>query len=204
MRPEAQPSPAYHHGDLKAALVAAVLRLVREKGPRGFTLNEASRAAGVSVAAPYRHFRDKDALLAEVVRRGNDLLATELRAAAGGGGTIEDRIVAVGLAYAEFASDHPDYFATMFGSGLDKSRYPEVAASAAEAFGVLRELTAAAVASPETARDLALATWALAHGWATLGAEGALTLATGKPLDAEAFGAMLRDQTLSARRRAPG
>jgi AcrR family transcriptional regulator len=61
---------AYHHGDLKASLKKAALRLVREKGPRGFSLNEASRLAGVTVAAPYRHFADKNALLAEIACDG--------------------------------------------------------------------------------------------------------------------------------------
>jgi AcrR family transcriptional regulator len=57
---------SYHHRNLKTALKQAALKLVREKGPRGFSLNEASRLAGVTVAAPYRHFKDKEALLAEI------------------------------------------------------------------------------------------------------------------------------------------
>ena len=76
-----RPKP-YHHGDLKSAMIRAALELVRLKGPRGFTLNEASRVAGVSVSAPYNHFKDKDALLVEVVLLGNSTLEAELRAAA--------------------------------------------------------------------------------------------------------------------------
>src|SRR5690554_1547560 len=69
----------YHHGNLREALVAAALRLIAEKGPWGVTFAEAARAAGVSPAAPYRHFRDRDALLADVARRGYELFEEHLR-----------------------------------------------------------------------------------------------------------------------------
>ncbi len=68
---------SYHHGDLKTAMIEAALQLVRTKGPRGFTLNEASRTAGLSVSAPYNHFKDKDALLIEIVLLGNRTLEAE-------------------------------------------------------------------------------------------------------------------------------
>ena len=72
---------SYHHGDLKTALISAGLELVREKGPRGFSMNEASRRAGVSVSAPYNHFNDKDGLLIEIVMLGNRTLEAELESA---------------------------------------------------------------------------------------------------------------------------
>jgi AcrR family transcriptional regulator len=59
----------YHHGNLREALIRAALELIAEKGPGGLTFAEAARAAGVSSAAPYRHFRDRDALMADVARR---------------------------------------------------------------------------------------------------------------------------------------
>src|SRR5438270_6571984 len=65
----------YHHGNLKEALIRAALDLIARKGPAGFTFAEAARSAGVSPAAPYRHFRDRDELLADVARRGFDLFA---------------------------------------------------------------------------------------------------------------------------------
>src|SRR5215213_8142505 len=61
---------SYHHGNLKEALVQAALELIAKKGPAGFTFAEAARSAGVSPAAPYRHFRDRDELMADVARRG--------------------------------------------------------------------------------------------------------------------------------------
>src|ERR1700754_1062766 len=68
----------YHHGNLKEALVQAALDLIAQKGPAGFTFAEAARSAGVSPAAPYRHFRDRDDLLVDVARRGFDLFAQAL------------------------------------------------------------------------------------------------------------------------------
>ena len=102
---------SYHHGDLKAAMIDAALRLVREKGPRGFTLNEASRTAGVSVSAPYNHFKDKDALLIEIVLLGNRTLEVELRIAAETDARPRDKLLAVYLAYVSFAERHPALFA---------------------------------------------------------------------------------------------
>lgn len=165
---------AYHHGDLKAAMIRAALELVRKKGPRGFTLNEASRTAGVSVSAPYNHFKDKDALLIEIILLGNLTLETELLAAAETGKEATEQLVAVFLAYIEFAERHPDLFAVMFQSGMDKSPYPEVNVSAWKAYGVAGALAAQIEPSPAAAEELTLAIWTMAHGFATLAAEGAL------------------------------
>src|ERR1043166_1638725 len=76
---------SYHHGNLREALISAALDLIAQKGPAGFTSAEAARAAGVSPAAPYRHFRDRDALMADVARRGFELFEQRLAAAWNGG-----------------------------------------------------------------------------------------------------------------------
>ncbi len=165
---------SYHHGDLKTAMLEAALQLVRKKGPRGFTLNEASRTAGVSVSAPYNHFKDKDALLIEIVLLGNRTLEAELRAAAD---TVElpiEKLLAVYLAYVSFAERHADLFAVMFQSGIDKTPYAEVQASAVKAFEVAAELAAQIEPAPASAGQLALAIWTMAHGFATLRVEGAI------------------------------
>ena len=75
----------YHHGNLKEALIRAALELIAQKGPAGFTFAEAARWAGVSPAAPYRHFRDRDELLADVARRGFEQFAAALEQAWDGG-----------------------------------------------------------------------------------------------------------------------
>ena len=71
----------YHHGNLREALIAAALDLIAEKGPGGFTFADAARSAGVSSAAPYRHFRDREALIADVAKRGFELFEAQLPAA---------------------------------------------------------------------------------------------------------------------------
>src|SRR5205809_7357958 len=105
----------YHHGNLKEALLQAALGLIAEKGAAGFTFAEAARWAGVSPAAPYRHFRDRDELLADVARRGFDQFEAVLARAWDGGRpeafTAFDR---VGKAYLQFAKSEPAYYSAMF------------------------------------------------------------------------------------------
>src|SRR5512145_2231683 len=72
---------SYHHGNLREALIQAALDLIAEKGPAGFTFAEAACQAGVSAAAPYRHFRDRDALMADVAKRGFERFTAALAAA---------------------------------------------------------------------------------------------------------------------------
>src|SRR5579862_4307692 len=167
----------YHHGDLKASLKRAALRLVQEKGPRGFSLNEASRLAGVTVAAPYRHFEDKDALLAEIACDGLDMMVLELREAAAAVSGIREQMLEAGMAYLRFSSVHADYFAVIFNAGLDKSKYPDVRRAAGRAYGVILELSQQAEKTPELAAQRAVSAWALVHGFATLTADGALSTA---------------------------
>src|SRR5262249_15364875 len=105
----------YHHGNLKEALIRAALELIAQKGPAGFTFAEAARWAGVSPAAPYRHFRDRDELLIDVARRGFDRFAVTLESAWDGGRaeafSAFDR---VGKAYLPFARSEPAYYSAMF------------------------------------------------------------------------------------------
>ncbi len=165
---------AYHHGDLKTALKKAALRLVREKGPRGFSLNEASRLAGVTVAAPYRHFADKDALLADIACDGNELMARELQEAIREVRGVKEQMLEAGMGYLRFSKAHADYFAVLFNAGLDKSKHPEVERSGRLAFSVILDLALRSEASPELGQQRAVSAWALVHGLATLAAEGAL------------------------------
>ncbi len=167
-------------------MIEAALALVRTKGPRGFTLNEASRMAGVSVSAPYNHFKDKEALLIEIVLLGNRTLEEELRQAASQGHSAGEKLTQVFLAYIHFASRHPDLFAVMFHSGIDKSRYPQVAASAAKAFAVAGELASVIERTAHVAQQLSIAIWTMAHGYATLASESAIARIGGAETDAMA------------------
>ena len=114
----------YHHGNLKEALVRAALELIAEKGPGGFTFADAARWAGVSPAAPYRHFRDRDELIADVARRGFDLFAVALakrvgRGPAGTDGSAFDRL---GTRLSRFRPHEPAYYSAMFERRLARHR----------------------------------------------------------------------------------
>ena len=124
----------YHHGDLKRALTDAALQLVQEKGPRGFTLREVARRAGVSAAAPYRHFADKSQLLAAAAAQGFVQLHEALDATVAANPDLSEQAVAMGKAYVQWAVSHPDYYQVMFGSELDKTESPEVLTAGARAF----------------------------------------------------------------------
>ncbi len=164
---------SFHHGDLKRALIEATLQLVRSVGPRGFTLNEASRQAGVAKSAPYKHFKDKDALLVEVALLGTRRMEQDLRSVSGLGGTPRERLLAVGLAYIAFSRQHPDFFAVMFQAGIDKNSYEELGVAATSVFSIADELAKEIEDSLVKARRLALAVWTMAHGFAMLLSEDA-------------------------------
>ena len=168
----------YHHGNLREALIKAAMDLISEKGPAGFTFAEAARAAGVSATAPYRHFRDRDALLAGVALRGFETFAETLAAAWDSGKPSPlAAFIRVGAAHLEFARKEPAYFSAMFESGLCLADYPDVRTQADKAFGVLRDACASILASqPEKSRPpalmMALHMRSLAHGTAALFARG--------------------------------
>jgi len=170
----------YHHGNLKEALVAAACRLIAERGPAGFPLSEAARLAGVSVAAPYRHFKDRDALIAEVARRGFAAFAARLGTAWGGAEVDPMRgFSRMGEAYLAFAREEPGFYGAMFAHGGVKRERRHNAGEGA--FAALEHAIArvAAAKQPRAGRIglhprvLAYQVWALSHGIATLSA-GAL------------------------------
>ncbi len=168
----------YHHGNLKEALINAALELIAQKGPAGFTFAEAARWAGVSPAAPYRHFRDRDELLADVARRGFDQFEGALARAWDGGRpdafTAFDRL---GRAYLQFARSEPAYYSAMFEAGIPPEASPELREAGERAFAVLRGATERLVAMmPVQDRPpvlmMALHIWALSHGIASLFGRG--------------------------------
>jgi AcrR family transcriptional regulator len=168
----------YHHGNLREALIQAALDLIAKKGPAGFTFADAARSAGVSSAAPYRHFRDRDALLADVARRGFDLFAARLETAWNEGrpepfSAFEN----VGRAYLAFARDEPAYYSAMFEAGLSYGGDPALRQAADRSFAILRAASETLCAlSPRERRPPALMVslhlWALSHGIASLFARG--------------------------------
>ena len=169
---------SYHHGNLREALVDAALDLIAEKGPAGFTFAEAARQAGVSPAAPYRHFRDRDALMADVAKRGFERFEKQLATAWDEGRpNLRQAFERVGKAYLAFARDEPAYFSAMFESGLSISEHRELQDAGDRAFAVLRGACEALVAAMPAAKRppammMALHIWSLSHGIASLFARG--------------------------------
>lgn len=168
----------YHHGNLREALVAAALDLMAEKGPAGFSFAEAARAAGVSPAAPYRHFRDREELMADVARRGYERFAAALAAAWDGGRPRPlDAFHRLGKAYLDFARSEPAYYTAMFEAQVPADVNRELREAADAAFAVLREACEALAATlPRESRPpslmMSLHVWALAHGIASLFGRG--------------------------------
>ena len=168
----------YHHGNLKEALLRAALALIAEKGPAGFTFADAARWAGVSPAAPYRHFRDRDELIANVARRGFELFTDALTKAWDDGKpelmTAFDRL---GRAYLDFAKHQPAYYSAMFEAGVALDTDPALRAASEAAFAVLRSAAEKLVAlmAPQgrpPALMVALHVWSMTHGIASLFGRG--------------------------------
>ncbi|KLK94751.1 TetR family transcriptional regulator [Microvirga vignae] len=182
----------YHHGNLKEALIEAAQRFIAERGLGGFTLADAAKLVGVTPAALYRHFRGREALVAEVAFRGFDELAKRLGKALQSEGTPRERFTRMGEAYLAFAEQEPGFYTAMFsakplegeacgpwGKGAsDSSQAP------ATAFDYL--VQALTKTYPEgfqgvDVRFIALEVWALSHGIATLDAAGQLPKGPGLP-----------------------
>jgi len=168
----------YHHGNLREALIDAALNLIAQKGPAGFTFADAARSAGVSSAAPYRHFRDRDALMADVARRGFELFEAHLEKAWNDGKPEPFRAFeTVGRAYLSFARNEPAYYSAMFEAGVALDSDAGLRQASERGFDVLRRAAEAlsAHAPPDRrppALMMSLHLWALAHGVASLFARG--------------------------------
>ena len=186
----------YHHGNLKEALIRAALELIAQKGPAGFTFAEAARWAGVSPAAPYRHFRDRDELLASVALRGFHQFEQALaRAWDEGRPDVFFALDRLGRAYLDFARSEPAYYSAMFEAGVPLADNPELRDAGDRAFAVLRA-AAEKLCAQVPARDrppalmVALHIWAMAHGIASLFGRGdaarrALPIAAEELLEAQ-------------------
>lgn len=157
------PGKPYHHGGLKAELIAATRRVIDQEGPEAVTLSRIARDCEVSVAAPYRHFSNKEALLGAVAGEGFDQLRTALAAGATSVADPRERLIAAGVAYVDFATAHPHLFRLMFSAQLRPAQTAAGPPTLA-ALGTLVEALELRVPDAVAVRT----TWALAHGLATL------------------------------------
>ncbi len=165
---------SYHHGNLREVLIEAALALIAERGPAGFAFAEVARAAGVSPAAPYRHFRDRNALVAEIARQGFERFTADLeRAWNTGRPNPVTALENCGRAYLAFARREPASYAAMFETGFALEEDAMLLAASERAFAVLRRAADAVCdlhkgGSRPPALMVALHIWAMAHGVASL------------------------------------
>jgi AcrR family transcriptional regulator len=194
----------YHHGDLRNSLIRAALDLVAERGVEGFSLREAARTVGVSASACYRHFADREELLAAVAHQGLDTLAENMRVAAepyDGANAFDTvrRFWAYSEAYLLFAIEHPAHFRVMH--AVPKSQHSREImlprSPAVLAQGGMEALVAAGVLPPESAGRALLACWTSVHGLASLAVNGHMPLDDELTLES-ALDAVLRTALLGA------
>jgi AcrR family transcriptional regulator len=150
----------YHHGNLRMALLRAAGKRLEKQGVAALSLREAARRSGVSHNAPYRHFADREALLAALAAQGFERLSQAMRGQAGR---------SMGEAYVRFALQHPQRFRLMFGAQIGLEKYPQLRAAAARAFD---QLQAAFSGYGGDARSAAAAAWSLVHGLSHLILDG--------------------------------
>ena len=154
---------AYHHGDLAVALTHAAGKILEKEGVEALSLREVARRAGVSHNAPYRHFPEREALLAALAVEGFEALGAAQRKAAAAGG-----LRAMGEAYVQFALQNPQRFRLMFGGRLAISRHARLREVATRTFAGLSGALSTRVPEAQDARDASIAAWALVHGLAQL------------------------------------
>ena len=167
---------SYHHGDLRQALVRSALEILSEAGVAGLSLRAAARRAQVSAMAPYRHFADKEALLAAVAEYGFRELAARLTVANAAAADPRAGLGALGVAYVLFAREQPSLFKLMFGPMIEqKSGHPDLDEAGGACFDALRHAAAKFFDGDSDAGDVALACWSLVHGLSALIVDGRLT-----------------------------
>ena len=153
----------YHHGDLESALLRTAGKMLEKEGVEALKLREVARRAGVSHNAPYRHFTQREALLAALAAEGFAWLSAAQRKAA-----QESGLRGMGEAYVEFALAHPQRFRLMFGGQLTIARHARLREVALRTFEGLSGALAARVPEAQGARDASVAAWSLVHGLALL------------------------------------
>jgi AcrR family transcriptional regulator len=164
----------YHHGNLRAELLDTAVEELRETGAEALSLRALARAVGVSQTAPYRHFADKNALLAALATRGyRDLLGALRTAGDATGDCPRERLIAFAHAYVDYATNNPDLFKLMFGPALQPTeKFPELRAASRETYGLVQEILRHGIERgifrDQDIAYLANAAWAGIHGLATL------------------------------------
>jgi AcrR family transcriptional regulator len=167
---------AYHHGDLRESLLAAAAELLEKEGPAGLSLRKLGRQLGVTPGAPYRHFEDKEALLAALAANGFRELRAEILAGQENGIDAEERLKQAGVGYLRFATGHPELFRLMFG-WMPSRDIPELCEAGDAAFAAFESVLQACEDDGLLSRsvnDAGLLAWSAVHGAAFLLIDGRL------------------------------
>jgi AcrR family transcriptional regulator len=176
----------YHRVNLKQSLLDAAVGLIGEVGSQAFTLREVARRADVSHNAPYRHFEDKDDLIAAVAAQGFDRLTESMKKAMAKGRTAGDRLRLAGRGYVQFALQSPQHILVMFETPAREEGKPEYAQAARRAFQTLLDAIAAVQAEGGLPKGdphpFAVVAWAAVHGLAKLAISGRLPFGTRQTL----------------------
>lgn len=192
-----KPKP-YHHGHLREALLRAAIQLIAEVGPAGFTLREVARRAGVSHNAPYRHFADREELLAAVASEGFRELDRAMLKAVQHQRTSVGRLKRAGLAYVEFALRRPEHFTVMFDAAVSERKMPDSSQAAEQAFGTLLGLVKSCQDEgrlrPGDPYQFAFLAWSMVHGVAKLATAKRLPYAS--PADVLKFANFVIEESL--------
>jgi len=169
-----QGKTGYHHGQLREALVDAALEALQKGGVDDLSLRGLAKATGVTQAAPYSHFRDKDDLLAAAAERGFQRLALQMASEAAGTRDKKDRVKKLVSAYIRFAAENRTLFQLMFGREFsDMKKYPTLAMTAGKSYALI---AGALTSEKEDTRFLTVCIWSLGHGLATLFADRKVSL----------------------------
>lgn len=180
--------PRYHHGDLRAVILAEAANLVAERGADGVSLRELARAAGVSHAAPAHHFGDRRGLFTALAAAGFENLTSELTAA-------RPDFIDAAKAYVRFALAHPGHFEVMFDKSLYDATDEQVQQASAAAYLELNR-GVGTLADPHATADpdgAALAAWSMVHGFAQLWLNEAVDTAGDPIATVERLAAILFD-----------
>ncbi|MEO0917835.1 MAG: TetR/AcrR family transcriptional regulator [Pseudomonadota bacterium] len=196
---EALKKSSYHHGDLRAGLIEATRRLVEEKGPDGFSVSDACRLAGVSTAAPYKHFKDKNEMLVAMVMEG--MVRHRARMVASLEGIpvgSPDRVTALGREYVDFALRENGVFRLKFGGFTDRLEDPRLQAAGEQTFGIVLREVAACLGETEITDEVkrrGFMLWSFVHGLSFLLVDKKLS-AMGGSIEREAFLADIAQRVL--------
>lgn len=159
----------YHHGNLRDALLRAARDLLETEGVEGLSLRALAKATGVTQAAPYSHFRDKDDLLAAIAEEGFQRLALQMAEDATGATSTRQRIERLMVSYIRFAQDNKALFQIMFGRELsDLRQYPTLAMTAGKSYALISTALANRLKGEVDARFMTVTLWSLCHGLTTL------------------------------------